>query len=233
MLRVIREVKPTWVIGENVRGLLSIDNGMVFEDCCASLEALGYEVQPFVIPACAVNAPHRRDRVWIVAHSNVPRERTGLGEIPQAHGEISQRDNDAQSEQSDCHAPDTESRRPERQITGRESERETTRRGRSNNGSGKIFTDTGNDGLQGGERAGSHEQRQAAHGSITERNSAWDEPWYSVALRTCVRNLDDGVSGRLAGRGRVNKLKALGNAIVPQVAYQILLAIIQAEEETI
>jgi hypothetical protein len=45
--------------------------------------------------------------------------------------------------------------------------------------------------------------------------------------------LDDGVSGRLAGRGRVNKLKALGNAIVPQVAYQILLAIIQAEEETI
>jgi DNA (cytosine-5)-methyltransferase 1 len=69
MLRVIREVEPTWVIAENVRGLLSIDNGVVFEKCCSDLEALGYEVQPFVIPACAVNAPHRRDRVWIVAHS--------------------------------------------------------------------------------------------------------------------------------------------------------------------
>jgi len=68
MLRVIREVEPTWVIAENVRGLLSIDNGMVFEDCCSSLEALGYDVQPFVIPACGVGAPHRRDRIWIVAH---------------------------------------------------------------------------------------------------------------------------------------------------------------------
>ncbi|MCR4306730.1 MAG: DNA (cytosine-5-)-methyltransferase, partial [Candidatus Yonathbacteria bacterium] len=68
MLRCIREFKPTWVIAENVRGLLSIEGGLVFEQVCADLENIGYEVQPFIIPAVAVNAPHRRDRVWIVAN---------------------------------------------------------------------------------------------------------------------------------------------------------------------
>jgi DNA (cytosine-5)-methyltransferase 1 len=68
MRRVIQEFSPRWVVAENVRGLLSINGGLVFEQVCLDLEALGYEVQPFVIPACAVNAPHRRDRVWIVAH---------------------------------------------------------------------------------------------------------------------------------------------------------------------
>jgi DNA (cytosine-5)-methyltransferase 1 len=69
MLRVIREFEPTWVIAENVRGLLSLDNGLVFEQVCLDLEASNYQVQPFLIPACAINAPHRRDRVWFVANN--------------------------------------------------------------------------------------------------------------------------------------------------------------------
>lgn len=68
MRRVIQEFSPRYVVAENVRGLLNIEGGVVFETVCTDLEALGYEVQPFVVPACAVNAPHRRDRVWIVAH---------------------------------------------------------------------------------------------------------------------------------------------------------------------
>lgn len=68
MLRVIQEFQPTWVIAENVRGLLTINGGLVFEQVCTDLENAGYEVQPIVIPAVAVNAPHRRDRVWFVAH---------------------------------------------------------------------------------------------------------------------------------------------------------------------
>jgi DNA (cytosine-5)-methyltransferase 1 len=68
MLRIIRDFRPTWVVGENVAGLLSISGGVVFEQVCADLEEEGYQVQPFVIPAVAVNAPHRRDRVWIVAN---------------------------------------------------------------------------------------------------------------------------------------------------------------------
>ena len=67
MLRAIQEIEPTFVIAENVFGITNIDDGLVFEQVCLDLEAQGYEVQPFIIPAAAKNAPHRRDRVWFVA----------------------------------------------------------------------------------------------------------------------------------------------------------------------
>lgn len=96
MLRAIREIRPTWVIGENVAGILTMvqpgeetemgsqtalfgeDNRKrvllrqeyVVETICKDLEREGYSVQPLLIPACAVGAPHRRDRVWFVAHRN-------------------------------------------------------------------------------------------------------------------------------------------------------------------
>ncbi|WP_294610741.1 DNA cytosine methyltransferase [uncultured Bacteroides sp.] len=96
MLRAIREIRPTWVIGENVAGILTMvqpgeetemgiqtslfgeDNRKrillrqeyVVETICKDLEREGYSVQPILIPACAVGAPHRRDRMWFVAHRN-------------------------------------------------------------------------------------------------------------------------------------------------------------------
>ena len=97
MLRVIRQIQPTFVIGENVAGILSMvqpgeevkvgsttslfeenddiyqkEQEFVVETVCSDLEREGYSVQPFVIPACAVGAPHQRDRVWFVARRNVP-----------------------------------------------------------------------------------------------------------------------------------------------------------------
>jgi DNA (cytosine-5)-methyltransferase 1 len=66
MFRAIREVQPAAVIGENVAGIISMELDAV----CADLESIGYKVQAFVIPACAVGAPHRRDRVWIVAQNS-------------------------------------------------------------------------------------------------------------------------------------------------------------------
>ena len=69
MCRAIREIAPSYVVGENVRGLVSWDDGLVFEQVQADLEMEGYEVLPFLLPACAVNAPHRRDRVWFVAYA--------------------------------------------------------------------------------------------------------------------------------------------------------------------
>jgi len=79
MFSVIRNTSPTWIIAENVSGLLTWNNGMVLEQVCTDLEGEGYEVQPFVIPACATNAPHRRDRVWIIAHA-INGEHRGWGE---------------------------------------------------------------------------------------------------------------------------------------------------------
>ena len=108
MLRAIQEIRPAWVIGENVAGILTMvqpgketemgsqtslfgeDNGKrvllrqeyVVETICKDLEREGYSVQPLLIPACAVGAPHRRNRVWFAAHcadariEKVQRERT-------------------------------------------------------------------------------------------------------------------------------------------------------------
>jgi DNA-cytosine methyltransferase len=67
MLRAIREIQPGWVVGENVRGLTNWNGGLVFDEVQAELETQGYEVTPFLLPACAVNAPHRRDRIWFIA----------------------------------------------------------------------------------------------------------------------------------------------------------------------
>lgn len=73
MLRVIREVRPRWVLAENVPGLLSISNGRVFGEVVRDLAACGYCVEWDCIPASAVGAPHQRDRVWIVAYTEIER----------------------------------------------------------------------------------------------------------------------------------------------------------------
>lgn len=87
MLRAIREIRPRWVVGENVLGIVNWSDGMVFEQVCADLEGEGYEVQPFLIPACAVDAPHRRDRVWFVA-----RRRDDVADGGNAGTEVLQRE---------------------------------------------------------------------------------------------------------------------------------------------
>ena len=69
MFRIIQEFTPRWVIGENVKGLTNIQDGVVFETVCSDLEGAGYEVRAFNIPAAGVGAPHRRERIWIVAHA--------------------------------------------------------------------------------------------------------------------------------------------------------------------
>ena len=89
MLRAIREVSPRWVVGENVRGLVNWNDGLVFDEVQADLEAEGYEVQPFLLPACGVNAPHRRDRIWFVAYA----EGNGSNRTPKAtSGEVRRSD---------------------------------------------------------------------------------------------------------------------------------------------
>lgn len=67
MLRAIREIQPRWVVGENVRGLVNWNGGLVFDEVQSDLEAEGYEVQSFILPAASVNAPHKRERIWFVA----------------------------------------------------------------------------------------------------------------------------------------------------------------------
>jgi DNA (cytosine-5)-methyltransferase 1 len=92
MLRAIQEIKPKYVIAENVFGITNIDGGLVFEQVCLDLEAEGYEVQPFIICAAAKNAPHRRDRCWFIAE-NTMFSRCVHGESKQERAEVRQQRN--------------------------------------------------------------------------------------------------------------------------------------------
>ena len=70
MLRAIREIKPRWVVGENVSGIVSWSKGLVFEEIQSNLEVEGYNVLPVLLPALSVGADHIRERVWFIAHSS-------------------------------------------------------------------------------------------------------------------------------------------------------------------
>lgn len=104
MFRVIKAFRPRWVIAENVRGLINIENGLAFEQVCLDLESIGYTVQAYIIPACAVNAPHRRDRIWIIGESKLFRLQHGCEEPKEFQGRK------GTSENADRHAADTEAK---------------------------------------------------------------------------------------------------------------------------
>ena len=179
-LEAIRIIKPTWCILENVSGFLSLGEGVVFEQVCLELEGQGYEVQPFIIPASAVNAPHRRDRVWIIAYNIKNAINSGNGR--RDHGD--------------------------------------TRSDASN---------SGDKGLEGSERPESfHGRGSVAHGATPERrrNTAWKKNWIEIAARFC--RVDDGLPPWVY-RHRTRRLKALGNAIVPQVANELIKGIVEIE----
>ena len=84
MLRVIRETKPRWVIGENVEGIININEGMVLRQVLNDLENEGFQSQCIIIPASGIGAWHQRKRIWIVAHSNSNRH---VSEIRGVNGE--------------------------------------------------------------------------------------------------------------------------------------------------
>jgi len=258
MLRVIREFHPTWVVAENVRGLLTISEGVVFEQVCLDLENEGYEVQPFVIPACAVNAPHRRDRVWIVAHSQggkpgQPPEREGReGSCGgnQEGGDVANRNNGGPSFKKletagnqQCDRGDSASnpegigwtsighpvrKESEDPMLGSSDKHENVSDSRSKRSSGSVANEKG---LEGSART-SEEERENGRASIGGW-SYWSENWLEVATRFC--GVDDGLPGEMDGvtlskaGHRVERLKALGNAIVPQVAIQIFRGLKMAE----
>lgn len=194
MLRVIRLTAPKWVIAENVGGLLTWNDGLVFEQVCTDLESAGYDVQAFVIPAVAVNAPHRRDRVWFVGHAKHDGQHgteNGKGDIKRTDGNTARQDELRQPQGTDSLRPDaTDSRRQQRP--------------------------SGNQG-----------KPERAYHQLGRFD--WTRDWHEVAAELC--SVDDGLPVALDGfklsksQHRKEQLKAYGNAIVPQVAIEIMEAI--------
>jgi DNA (cytosine-5)-methyltransferase 1 len=197
MLRVIQEVAPTYIVGENVRGIVNWNGGMVFDEVQADLEDAGYEVIPFIIPACAVNAPHRRDRVWFVAHSTSGNDRGRPGEFSQ------------QNEQQ-------EKERPKKRIPKLVCSSEA-----------HDASNTNNQGLEGSANGRGVRKRGQKPNEQSSRRIY--TTWQNFPTQPPVRFGNDGFQPRLDSitfsKWRNESIKAAGNAIVPQVAYQIFKAI--------
>ena len=251
MLRAIREIQPDWVVGENVAGILSMvqpgsetalgreeslfgevdrkrilhRQEYVVETVCNDLEREGYFVQPVVIPACAVGAPHRRDRVFFIAHradagSETMRERS-----------------------NGVHADSIASDTP---CLGRITRRSKSNRTIQNekigsniyvpverSGSKRTFTDPDSERCE-----ECNASCQSGHMQRTTQNSDAKRripDWNGFPTQPPVCGGDDGFPGELAGiafpRWRREAVKACGNAIVPQVALRIFETINEYERK--
>jgi DNA (cytosine-5)-methyltransferase 1 len=193
MLRAIQEIKPRFVIAENVFGITNIDGGLVFQQVCLDLETEGYEVQPFIIPAAAKNAPHRRDRCWFIANTNGNgfNECNGINEINT-------------SERGEYAFNDIEQIPTDTKCIGRTEIRYDN---------GQFETPQ-------------QSERGEQQFSGADSTQSW---WRNFPSQSPICSGDDGISTQLDGitfsKWRAESIKAYGNAIVPQVAYQIFKAI--------
>ena len=196
MLRTIEEVQPRFVVGENVRGLTNWNGGLVFDEVQFDLETKGYEVIPFLLPACAVNAPHRRDRIWFIANSN---------------NKIGQREECNNSGWEDK-KPKSHNRNDLRNNIGTTNEREPF----ADSDKIRLSTKMENGKLERGFRPTKRDERNM---------------WHSFPTKSPICGGNDGIPRELDSitfpKWRNESIKAYGNAIVPQVAYQIFKAIQQ------
>ena len=295
MLRVIKETRPRWVIGENVRNIVSISDGMVLEQVYLDLESQGYEVQSFIIPASAVNAPHQRYRTWIVAHSECNKHRQEIRRSSEETSEVSRehRQNDNQSRQSSgassirfsdkgyddvAHTKHTrsqnQSRRKFEELESQSREKEKRTRNKSTVCIKTSSTDVAHTERMGWKKRATqsekfegkatpnkfdyssqrrsigkagedvaHTNQERVFSTKIARNNGKDKQKSndehigrcSTAFGRKVLQGNWSVEpnvGRVAHGipNRVDRLKGLGNAIVPQIAYQIGKAIMEAED---
>jgi len=262
MLRAIQEVKPTFVIAENVFGITNIDGGLVFEQVCLDLENEGYEVQPFIIPAAAKDAPHRRDRVWFVAYtknngcdqswprldrwqehqsynrdeiwnfsptdgkksdvaysdSNGFNECNGKHEINTSEGGEYALDHIEQSNDNGD-VTDTLCNRIRESRKGKQSEFTNKNGVKRRNSMHTNCTSKQGEHI-GQKREGKFNAPDSRDGFNNFQNFPTQSP---------ICNGNDGISNRLVGitfpKWRNESLKAMGNAILPQVAFELFQAL--------
>lgn len=156
MLRAIKEIRPRWIVGENVRHFVDWKKQMVFDQVQTDLEIEGYKILPFLLPACSKNAPHKRERVWIIAYTDTTRIY-------------------------------------------------------------KQYTTTKPD-----------QEKQHSRVSFEGRN------FTPFGIKSPILRGDNGISGKLDGitfsKWRNQSIKAYGNSIVPQIAYEIFNTINEYEK---
>ena len=202
MFDVIKQVKPRWVIGENVQGIINIEEGMVLRQVQNDLDSEGFKVQCFMIPASGIGAWHNRNRVWILA----------------------------------CNISNTNSIRHRRGNSTRCADEEWTFLPREQEG-GKMgskterrsnVSDTCIKRPQGYRLSTNVEEKQRREDLSTKTSAEEQQTWWQTQSKIC--GVPNGVSYGV-DRDRAKRIKALGNSICPQIARQIGLAIMEAEND--
>ena len=234
MLRAIQEIAPTYVVGENVRGLTNWNGGVVFEEVCADLENCGYEVQPILLPACAVGAPHRRDRVWFVAKNTLC---SGClhGKSFEERNEVwQQRNIGARDSEWICRESNKGAITNTFGIGRNKNEWGGNRESNEFNKVSEARTTTNTN----CERSESRNNNSI--GKIPEAyrfKQLYDSKWEKFPTQSPICGGDDGLPTELDGitfsKWRQESIKGYGNAIVPQVAYQIFNVIQMMDENRI
>lgn len=216
MFGLIEKYRPDWIIGENVAGHVSMGLDNVLSD----LEGSGYAARTFIVPACAVDAKHRRDRTWIVANSKSAGKRREVGNICETHGVsggtlLQQPDRaGAYVEISECSTQGggrvSRSRKNKEEMGGGASDKFLR--------TSKTISDT------------SSPRRKEQHSpALSER--AGIDPWSTIDGWGAARWEAEPAVGRVANGipRRVDRLRSLGNAVVPQIPEIIGYAILAAE----
>ena len=272
MLRLIREIKPEFVIGENVQGLINLQNGVVLRQVQDQLESEGFEVQCFLIPASGIGAWHQRYRVWIVAHSqhngllaaesrcneeknrmekkyreenSTTRKSIGASAIRKTDNghedvsntdtrlgigeneEIQTRRDTSTTSSEDVSNTDSIRHRGwssegctnkgwsflQREQEGREMGSETQR----------CDGNVSNTNSKGSQRHGLSTNMETEQRQVSSENSVEEQQtWWQIESDLC--GVPNGISYEL-DKDRANRIKTLGNAIVPQIAREFGLAI--------
>jgi DNA (cytosine-5)-methyltransferase 1 len=216
-IRVVRECKPRWFIGENVEGIINIQEGMVLRQVCTDLEEEGFEVQCIIIPASGIGAWHQRKRVWILAYSN------NNGSYRQKRNETIESSNEQENRLSVGDDKDV-SNSGSKRSQGFNNQQEPSKQKlgfTSNNHNENVWNTK------------STRQSSSSMGpgkGKFGRTSSWgkqcESNWWKAQSKLC--GVPNGLSYEL-DKDRANRIKSLGNSIVPQIARQLGLAIMKAE----
>ena len=250
-IRVIAEAKPKWFVGENVEGIVNIQEGKVLQQIQKDLETENFQVQCLIIPASGIGAWHQRKRVWIIANSeNLSGRNTSTHNAQNGSKEFSKEDvklgiksslsnNVSNSDNNGSHRPkrnatiESGNEQKDRLSIGDdknvsnsntglfigENKEIQARRIASNNGGQDVSNSNAQRTQIQAERKYSGEQMSGSNSS---------ESWWQTQSRIC--GVPDGISYGL-DKDRVNRIKSLGNSIVPEIAKEIGLAILEAENE--
>ena len=211
-LRVVTETKPRWFIGENVDGLVNIQDGMVLRQVQDDLEKEGFQVQCLVVPASGIGAWHQRKRVWIIGHN-----------VSNTIGELS----------DGCSGT---TRHSESELKGMVSDEaknwnkvwSKTERCDQQTGLRGNVSDTTVKGLERHGTQSSDLQESKERQNNSDRGSQGQHTWWQTESK--LRGIPHGISYEL-DKDRANRIKALGNSIVPQIAYQLFKSIVTVTKE--